>query len=186
MKCMDCQLKYVGQTGRTFYTRHKEHIKAIKIKLTQGIRTTYWVQDTYGSITDTLENGEVERKGKHLNTLEKYHVYRFIRNRLHMNNTHIDTYNPIFEALQEVDTRKWHAHNIRDSVLLSIYLWSTQTLTGEDTQQDKVSTQIILQNSNIHCIQNTNTVSNACYTNTNGSWGFTSYIRRTKQAQQSP
>jgi hypothetical protein len=32
---------------------------------------------THGSITDTMEIVEVERKGKHLNTFEKYHMYRF-------------------------------------------------------------------------------------------------------------
>jgi hypothetical protein len=26
LKCLDCPLKYVGQTGRTFKTRYKEHI----------------------------------------------------------------------------------------------------------------------------------------------------------------
>jgi CRISPR/Cas system CMR-associated protein Cmr5 small subunit len=29
MKCMDCPLKYIGQTSRTLYTRYKEHIQAI-------------------------------------------------------------------------------------------------------------------------------------------------------------
>jgi hypothetical protein len=29
MKCIDCALKYIGQTGRTFYTTYKEHIQAI-------------------------------------------------------------------------------------------------------------------------------------------------------------
>lgn len=29
MKLLDCPLKHVGKTGRTFYTRHKEHIQAI-------------------------------------------------------------------------------------------------------------------------------------------------------------
>jgi hypothetical protein len=29
MRCMDCPLKYIGQTGRTFKTRCKEHIQAI-------------------------------------------------------------------------------------------------------------------------------------------------------------
>jgi hypothetical protein len=59
----------------------------------------------YGSITDKMEVMEVERKGKHLNTLEKYHIYKLSRSRLHMNDTHIDTYNPIFEPLQVLDTR---------------------------------------------------------------------------------
>jgi hypothetical protein len=30
MKCLDCPLKYIGQTGRTFHSRYKEHILAIR------------------------------------------------------------------------------------------------------------------------------------------------------------
>jgi hypothetical protein len=30
MKCLDCPLKYVGQTGRTFRVRYKEHNHAIR------------------------------------------------------------------------------------------------------------------------------------------------------------
>jgi hypothetical protein len=30
MKCLDCHLKYTGQTGRTFNLRHKEHIQAMR------------------------------------------------------------------------------------------------------------------------------------------------------------
>jgi chromosome condensin MukBEF complex kleisin-like MukF subunit len=30
MRCMDCPLKYIGQTGRTFKTKYKEHIQAIR------------------------------------------------------------------------------------------------------------------------------------------------------------
>jgi hypothetical protein len=30
MKCLDCPWKYIGQTGRTFNQRYKEHIQAIR------------------------------------------------------------------------------------------------------------------------------------------------------------
>jgi hypothetical protein len=41
------------------------------------------------------------KKGKHLNTLEKYYIYKLNKNKLHMNDTHIDTYNLIFETLKK-------------------------------------------------------------------------------------
>jgi hypothetical protein len=31
MKYLDCSLKYVGQTGRMFKVRYKEHIHAIEV-----------------------------------------------------------------------------------------------------------------------------------------------------------
>jgi hypothetical protein len=30
LKCLDCPLKYIGQSGRAFHTRYKEHILATK------------------------------------------------------------------------------------------------------------------------------------------------------------
>jgi hypothetical protein len=42
------------------------------------------------------------RKGKHLNTLGKYHIYKVSKKNLHMNDTNIDTYNPIFEELHKI------------------------------------------------------------------------------------
>jgi hypothetical protein len=45
------------------------------------------------------------RKGRHLNTLEKYYIYKIGRNNLYMNDTHIDTHNPIFQTLHELDNR---------------------------------------------------------------------------------
>jgi hypothetical protein len=96
MKCMDCPLKYIGHTGRTFYTRHKEHLEAIRnnninLGYSNHILST---GHAYRNITDTMETIEMERKGKHLNTLEKYNIYKLSRSRLHMYKAHIDTYNP--------------------------------------------------------------------------------------------
>lgn len=63
MKCMYCPLKYIRQTGRTFYTRYKEHIQAIRnnninLGYSNHILST---GHTYGnSITDTMETIEKE------------------------------------------------------------------------------------------------------------------------------
>jgi hypothetical protein len=43
MKCIDCLLKYIRQTGRIFHTTYKEHIKVIKIIIIiiQDTQATY-------------------------------------------------------------------------------------------------------------------------------------------------
>jgi hypothetical protein len=43
----------------------------------------------------------IGRKGRHLNTLEKYHIYEISRKNLHMNETHIELHNPIFQTVHE-------------------------------------------------------------------------------------
>jgi hypothetical protein len=50
---------------------------------------------TYGAITDTIDVIRTGRKGRHLNTLEKYHIYKISRNNLHMNNIYINIFNSI-------------------------------------------------------------------------------------------
>jgi hypothetical protein len=42
------------------------------------------------------------RKGKYLNTLEKCHIYKVSTDNLNVNDTDIDTHNPIFETLHEI------------------------------------------------------------------------------------
>jgi hypothetical protein len=44
---------------------------------------------------------DIIRKGKHLNTLEKYYIHKISKSNLHMD----DTYNPIFETLHDLYTR---------------------------------------------------------------------------------
>jgi hypothetical protein len=43
-----------------------------------------------------------ERKGRHLNALEMYHIYKIGRNNLQMNDKHIETRNPIFKTGHEL------------------------------------------------------------------------------------
>jgi hypothetical protein len=59
---------------------------------------------TYGTITDTMEIIKTERKGRYLNTLERYYIYEIGKDNLHMNDTNIDIHNPIFKALHGIYT----------------------------------------------------------------------------------
>jgi hypothetical protein len=60
--------------------------------------------EQYGTIADTIDIIKTEKKGTHLNTLEKYHMYKISKNKQHMNETYIDIYNLIFETLYELNT----------------------------------------------------------------------------------
>jgi hypothetical protein len=53
---------------------------------------------TYGTVTDTMDIVKTGRKRRHLNTIERYHVYKISRNNLHMNDTYIYAQNPIFQT----------------------------------------------------------------------------------------
>jgi hypothetical protein len=76
MSCKECNLKYVGQTGRTFRTRYKEHIREIK---TNGQKSKYaqhilHTTHNYDTAEKTMKILHIEKKGRMLNVLESYHI----------------------------------------------------------------------------------------------------------------
>jgi hypothetical protein len=98
MACKECPFDYIGQTGHTFRTRYKEHIREMK---TNGHRSKFdqHILDTahnHDTIEQTMEIPYIERKGKVLNALESYHIYRLTTQKLQMNEALTDTYNPIY------------------------------------------------------------------------------------------
>jgi hypothetical protein len=107
MKCLECPLKYVGQTGRTLNARYKEHIHAIRSNDGNSRHSNHILNTghTYGTVTDTMDVIRTRRKGRHLNTLERYHIYEISTNGLHMNDTHIEAHNPIFQTVRELYDR---------------------------------------------------------------------------------
>lgn len=102
MRCIDCPLKYIEQTGLAFCTRYEECIQAVRNNNGNSGCSNHILDTghTYWSITDTINIIKTEKKGKHLIILEKYCIHKISENRLHMNDAYIDIYNPVFETLQ--------------------------------------------------------------------------------------
>jgi hypothetical protein len=59
----------------------------------------------YGPITDTMNIIKTHKKGKHMNTLEKYHIHKLYANNLHMNDSAIEPNNSTFKILHRIDNR---------------------------------------------------------------------------------
>jgi hypothetical protein len=96
-------LKYIRQTGRSFNARYEEHICDIRHNSSNSGYSNHILNTghSYGSIRNTMKIIKAERKGKHLNTLEGYHIQRISKEGLHMNYIHIEARNPVFETLHE-------------------------------------------------------------------------------------
>jgi uncharacterized protein involved in tolerance to divalent cations len=81
LKCMDCHRQYIGQTGRSFKTRYKEHIRDIR----NNRETSGYVQhiletgQSYGKMNDIMEVIKIEQKGSYLNTLENFHIFKLFK-----------------------------------------------------------------------------------------------------------
>jgi hypothetical protein len=74
---MECPRRNIGQTGRTFNIRYKEHIHDIRGNNSNRGYSNHILNTghTHGTITDTMEI-ITRKKGKHLNPLERYHIYK--------------------------------------------------------------------------------------------------------------
>jgi hypothetical protein len=79
MKCQHSPLKYIGQRGRTFNIRYKEYIQAIRINNSNSVYSNHILNigHTYETIADTMDIIRTENKGRHLTSLEKYHIYNW-------------------------------------------------------------------------------------------------------------
>jgi hypothetical protein len=108
MKCLDCPLKYIGQNGRTFNQRYKEHIQTIRRKCSKSGYSNHILNTghTYGTITGTMDIIRTGRKSRHLNTLERYHIYKISRNKLYMNDIYIEEHNLIFQTVHKLYDRQ--------------------------------------------------------------------------------
>jgi hypothetical protein len=90
LKCLDCPLKYIDQTGRAFHTRYKEHILAIKNNNGNSGYSNHILNTghKYGPIAGTMDIVKTHKKGKHMNTLEKYHIQKLYRKPTHERQLH--------------------------------------------------------------------------------------------------
>jgi hypothetical protein len=101
LKCNECPIKYIGQTGRTSKARFKEHIQDIRTnksntKFAQHILN---IEHTYNTIDQTMKILNIKKKGHKLNTLERFEIYNLTTKAVQLNDTHTVTHNPIFDVL---------------------------------------------------------------------------------------
>jgi uncharacterized protein YbcI len=101
IKCKDFFQKYIGQRGRSFRTRYKEHMRNIT---TNGITSKYaqHILDTthnYDNIDETMEIIYISKKSRMLDTLEN--IYGITKQEIQMNDAATGIYNPIYEFVNK-------------------------------------------------------------------------------------
>jgi hypothetical protein len=101
LKCGGCQKKYVGQRGRNFPTRYKEHIQSIRSNNSNSRYAQHIleIQRLYGPLEDTMEVLHLNKKGQLMNKWERFHIYRLSKDGIQLNDTYTDTHNPIFKLV---------------------------------------------------------------------------------------
>jgi RNA-splicing ligase RtcB len=79
----DCHKAYVGQTSRSFTQRFKEHKNAFKFSRNNSNYAKHALthSHSFGPIHTTMQVLQYQNKEAHLNTIERYFIYKeFSRN----------------------------------------------------------------------------------------------------------
>ena len=101
LSCIDCNMKYVGQTGRPFHMRFCENFRDFKFgngnsKFTQHLSEHKHSISPTDQIMHTLH---FMNKGSLMDTLEKYHIYRIINLGSQINDRNTVVHNIIFDTM---------------------------------------------------------------------------------------
>jgi hypothetical protein len=104
LECGDCNRKYVGQTGRSFHTRFKEHKGDFDNNNNKSLFAKHLLEEGHSlqPIESCMKILEYQRKSQKLNTLEQYHIYRLTKTEQPLNEQYTGTQNPIFESILKV------------------------------------------------------------------------------------
>jgi len=97
----NCNKVYIGQTGRPFKTRFKEHERDFHTKCNKSLYAKHLLEQQHqlSSIEECMSILEIQRKGKTLNTLEQFHIYTTVKSGNHLNEQYTDSHNAIFESI---------------------------------------------------------------------------------------
>jgi hypothetical protein len=101
LTCPHCSKAYIGQTGRIFSTRFKEHKQAAKNNTTSSNFAKHINEHAHSfrTIDTTMSILKKQRKGPHLNTLERFYIHKEAALNKHLNDQNTITPNKFFDTI---------------------------------------------------------------------------------------
>ena len=107
-ECPSCNKKYIGQTGRPLKVRYQEHYRNyrygnMKSKFAQHLIEN---QHSIDSIDNVMDIIHITNKGKMLDTIEKFYIYRETKLNNQINDKLTVKPNVIFETLIRQDPHR--------------------------------------------------------------------------------
>jgi hypothetical protein len=108
LTCPDCHMKYVGQTGRSFKIRFAEHFRDYKYNTNKSKFAQHLLDNKHsiGPIEDIVEVLYRTNKGKLMDTMEKYHIYKETQLNNQINDKNTAKPNIIFDKLVHENTSR--------------------------------------------------------------------------------
>jgi hypothetical protein len=73
----DCHMKYVGQTGRSFLKRYKEHFHDFKYSIRKSSFATHLLDKNHsmGPINEVMSILYTNNNGGFMDTIERFYIY---------------------------------------------------------------------------------------------------------------
>jgi flagellar biosynthesis regulator FlaF len=101
LTCPDCQMKYTGQTGRSFKTRFKEHFHDFKYNIQKSKFAQHLLNSGHsiGPTDDIMSIICTTTKGRLMNTIENFHIHKETHLNNQINDTNTVKPNFIFDVL---------------------------------------------------------------------------------------
>ena len=103
-------MKYVGQTGRSIYTRYCEHFRDFKHANGNSKYAQHLIENRHsiGPINEIMNILHTIKKGKMMDTLEKFHIYNITKLVNQINDKNTIMQNILFYILIQRNTARGH------------------------------------------------------------------------------
>ena len=93
-------MKYVGQTGPSFHIRFQEHFQDFKYNNNKSKFATHLIENNHsiGHIDDIMEILHIAKKGRSMDTIANYYIYKETKNCNQINDKNTVKPNKIFDV----------------------------------------------------------------------------------------
>ena len=101
LTCPDCEMKYVGQTGRFSHIRFSEHFRDFKYANRKSRFSQHLLESnhSFGPIDSIMKILHSTNKGKQMDTLQKFHIYKVTCENVKINDKNTSRPNAIFDTI---------------------------------------------------------------------------------------
>ena len=108
LQCPDCNMRYIRQTGRSFLTCYRKHYRDYKYNNGTSKYAQLLLENKHsiGPIHNTMEILHIMKKGKLMDTWEKFHIYQETKLGSQINDKNTFSQNTLFDTIiQKISNR---------------------------------------------------------------------------------
>ena len=108
LTCPDCKMMYVGQTGKSLHTRFAEHYRDFKYANPKSKFAQHLLENNHsiGRIDSIMEVLHTTRKGKLMDTLERFHIYKVTCENIQIKAKNTSKPNVVFDTIIRSETSR--------------------------------------------------------------------------------